>query len=74
MKDWIVKFKTYHESFKGYDLCDGWSEYKVSARDSASAENKARKLWKKQFLTRYWIQNTSIMIAEPVTAETVYEL
>jgi hypothetical protein len=74
MKDWIVKFKTYHESFKGYDLCDGWSEYKVFAKDSTSAENKARKLWKKQFPARCWIQNTSIMIAEPVTAETVYEL
>lgn len=74
MKTWIVKFKTYHESFKGYDLCDGWSEFRVSARNSKSAENKAKKLWKKKFQFGFWIENKNITIAEPITAETVYEL
>jgi hypothetical protein len=60
MKNWTVKFLTYHESYNGYDLCDGWSEYYVSAKTEKSAENKAKKLWKKSYHSAYWITNTTI--------------
>lgn len=61
MKDFLVKFETYHETYNGYDHCDGWSEYRVSARNSKSAVNKAKKLWKGEYHSAYWINFTSIM-------------
>lgn len=64
MKKWIVKFLTYHESYNGYEHMDGWSEYTVEARHAASAENKALKLWNKDFHSAYAIRNTSIRLHE----------
>lgn len=58
MKRFIVKFLTYHESYNGYDLSDGWSEYKVEARNGESAVKKAKKLWAKDFHSADWIQLT----------------
>ena len=64
MKKWIVKFLTYHESYNGYELSDGWSEYIVEARNVASAKKKAAKLWKKDFHSAYAIRTTTISLYE----------
>lgn len=63
MKKFKVKFLVKHESYNGYDHSDGWHEYTVDARNLASAEKKAKKLWRKDFHNAYWIANTSIMLA-----------
>jgi len=56
MKTFEVKHLLYHESFNGYDLCDGWETHIIEARNEKSAKKKAAKLkpW------GYWIQNTTI--------------
>jgi hypothetical protein len=64
MKKYNVSFKTYHESYNGYDLCDGWTTYLVEARNSRSAINKAKKLWRKDFHSAYWISETSCYTVE----------
>ncbi len=60
MKNFKVSFWTMHESYNGYDHSDGWKDYFVTARNSTSAINKAKKLWKKDFHKAYWIRNTSV--------------
>ena len=56
MKKWKVEFLLYHESYNGYDLCDGWETYHVEARNSDSAIKKARKLVE----SCYSIRNASV--------------
>lgn len=62
MKTWSIKFQTYHESYNGYDLNDGWKEYEVEARTGLSAINKAKKLWKKEYGSPFWIRSHTCMI------------
>ena len=44
MKNFNVSFLLYHESYNGYNHCDGWSDFKVQARGELSAIKKAKKL------------------------------
>lgn len=60
MKTFKVKFHRFHESYNGYDHFDGWDEYIVPARNSESAVKKAKKLWKKDHHSAFWIQNTVV--------------
>jgi hypothetical protein len=52
MKKFKVEFLLYHESFNGYDLCDGWTTHMVEARTQDSAVKKARKLVSKSYEIR----------------------
>ena len=56
MKSYNISFLIYHESYNGYDLCDGWCEYNVEAAHEKSAINKAKKLWSKDYHNAYWIK------------------
>jgi hypothetical protein len=56
VKKWEVKFLLYHESYNGYDHCDGWESYNVEARNWESATKKARKLVR----SCYSIRNTCV--------------
>lgn len=56
MSKYKVEFLLYHESFNGYELCDGWRTYEVEARTQESAIKKARKLVNKA----YTIRNTVV--------------
>jgi hypothetical protein len=61
MKAYKVSFLTYHESYNGYDLCDGWSrEYEVDAAHGVSAISKARKLWSKDYHNAYWTRDVKV--------------
>lgn len=60
MKTFKVKFFTKHESYNGYDISDGHKEYTVQARNSESAERKAKKLWQNDHTGAHWIANTVI--------------
>jgi hypothetical protein len=61
MKTYKISFLVYHESYNGYDHCDGWSsEYVVEARNSDSATKKAEKLWRKAYHNAYWYRNVLI--------------
>ena len=63
MKKFRVDFTLNHESFGGYDHCDGVKSFEVEAASSRSAKNKAEFLLKKQGgLRGQWISNTSIKI------------
>ena len=55
-KKFVVKLLLYHESYNGYDLCDGWETYEVKAINSASAVKKANKLKPKHC----WSRNTTV--------------
>lgn len=55
MKTFDVTLTLYHESYNGYDLCDGKETYTVQARNPESAIKKARKLKPKHC----WATNAS---------------
>ena len=60
MNTYKVSFHTKHESYNGFDHSDGHKDYVVKARNSESAENKAKKLWFKDHTNAHWIANTII--------------
>ncbi len=60
MKNYEVKALLYHESFNGYEHCDGWNKYYIIAKNEKSALNKVQKLVQKNS-PGHWIRNSSVI-------------